>query len=222
VVDRYCVIPTRDRPDDLRDCVAAVAPQVDKVFVVDNLSRPPVMGADHPANVRVICNQDDPPNLSRLWNLGLELAASYANGDPYFVAVLNDDSVVPEGWLDAVVAAMEETGAAAGCSDPSGLLAEPLVHHQPGPVDLRFRLAGFAFVLRGDLGLRADERLAWWEGDTDLDWKARQAGGVVLVPFFPVEHRHPDEQTNARPELAVQAGRDRETFRKLWGGLVPW
>jgi GT2 family glycosyltransferase len=152
-----------------------------------------------------------------MWNLGYSVAASYANGEPHYVATINDDAIVPPGWLDAVTAAMEETGAAAGCSDPSGLLAEPLVHHRPGPVDLRFRLAGWAFVLRGDLGLRADEAMRIWYSDDDIAWQAATLGGVVLVPGYPVEHRHPNEQINARPELVEQTGRDRATFTAKWG-----
>jgi glycosyl transferase family 2 len=219
VVKRYAVIPTRSRPGDLADSVKAINTQVDRVFIVDNLSDPPVRGLDHPANTRVICHPDDPPNLSALWNVGLDLAASYADGEPYDVAVLNDDCIVPEGWLEAVAGPMRELGAAAGSSDQFGQLGEPLVHRRPGPVDLRWRLCGYAFVLRGETGLRADEELAWWYGDDALDWSARRLGGTVIVPFFPVEHRHPNGSTVGA--LAEQAGRDRATFIAKWG-MTPW
>jgi GT2 family glycosyltransferase len=219
MVRRYAVIPTRDRPADLADSVKAISPQVDRVFVVDNRSDPPVWGASLAVNTRVVCSPDDPPNLSRLWNLGLDLAASYADGDPFDVAVLNDDAVVPDGWLEIVAGMMRRRGAAAACSDPSGTLREPLVHTTPGPVDLRLRLAGWAFVLRGELGLRADESMAWWFADDDLAWRAAELGGVLLVPGLPVSHRHPNESTVG--VLAEQAGRDRVTFEAKWG-RAPW
>jgi GT2 family glycosyltransferase len=221
MVNSLALIPTRNRPGDLADCVKAIGSQVDKVIVVDNRSDPPVRPEDHGDNVWVLYCPDDPPNISRLWNAGLQVAASYTNGEPHSVAVLNDDCVVPAGWFEAVDCAMRGFGAVAGSSDPHGQLGELLIHHQPGPVDLRWRLCGYAFVLAGEVGLRADESLAWFYGDDDLDWRARQAGGVVIVPGFPVEHRWPNAQTNARPELVAQTGRDRARFAAKWG-RTPW
>ena len=64
--------------------------------------------------------------------------------------------------------------------------------------------------------------LRWWFGDDDMDWRCRQAGGTMRVPYQQVVHHDPDGSTNRDPALQVQAGLDRATFTEKWGGLAPW
>jgi hypothetical protein len=104
--------------------------------------------------------------------------------------------------------------------DQAGGRAE-ILHTQAAPVPLSQRITGYAFMLRGEAGLRADESLVWWAGDDDLGLQAQAAGGALLVPGIPVEHRAPDVQTNASPVLTAQAGRDMDTFVAKWG-VRPW
>jgi GT2 family glycosyltransferase len=222
---RVAVIPTRDRPDMLYDCVNSVIDQVDHVFIIDNASHPPADHEQWPDTVdgrpRVMSARvdEDPPNLSRLWNLGLALADNAAWGraaTAWDIVVLNDDVMVPPGWVAALSTAMRETTAVLAYPDQFGA-GRRILHTEPGPVDLRTRITGYAFMLRGEAGLRLDETFAWWYGDDDLDWRARQHGGALLVPGIPVRHRAPDAQTNARPELLAQAARDRQAFAAKWG-----
>jgi glycosyltransferase involved in cell wall biosynthesis len=228
----FAVIPTRDRPGMLADCIASVIDQVDGVYVVDNGSDPPfdpAQWAPLDGGVeKVFCARvpEDPPNLSHLWNIGLGLALlahQHAGGqpwEPYDVLVLNDDVVCPPNLVATLSAEMRATRAVMAYPDQHGG-RERILHTVAGPMDLRQRITGFAFLLRGEALLRADEDLAWWYGDDDLDWRAREAGGSLLVPGVPVEHRCPNGFTDARPELREQAARDRETFRTKWG-RTPW
>jgi hypothetical protein len=82
-------------------------------------------------------------------------------------------------------------------------------------------MIGYAFALRGSAGLFADEDLCWWWGDSDLDWRARGAGGVTSVHVPGLVHHDPNGYTNRCVELSTQAGRDRETFRAKHG-FLPW
>lgn len=226
------MIPTRDRPGMLADCIASVIDQVDAVYVVDNGSDPPFDPDAWPAREggapKVFCARVpmDPPNISRLWNIGLHLALlahEYAGGqpwEPYDVLVLNDDVVCPPSLVATLSTAMRATRAVMAFPDQHGG-REQILHTEAGPVPLTERITGFAFLLRGEAGLRADESLAWWYGDDDLDWRAREVGGSLLVSGVPVEHRDPNGFTDARPELREQAARDRETFRTKWG-RTPW
>jgi hypothetical protein len=214
---RYAVIPTRDRPAELAAVAAALHAQDVRVIVVDN-------GSDPPADVEaaaVIVDYEQPPNLSRLWNLGINLAdklASDAGQQFWDVAVVNDDAVIPDGWYTACSRAMRSVGAMAASSDPHGRITTPLVKTSPDR-DVYTRMCGWAFLLRGEGGLRADEDLRWWWGDTGIDWEARRAGGAVLIPGFPVSNRHANFTT--RGALAAQAGQDRATFEAKWGP-APW
>jgi hypothetical protein len=214
---RFAVIPTRDRPQELGECVTSLRDQGDHIIVVSN-------GADEtlfPPDVLVVNDDEQPPNLSRLWNHGMDMAAHHAGvveSGRWEVGVFNDDTVTPAGWWDAVSTAMQLTGAAAGCSDPFGRLTAPQVKTVPDS-DIYGRMTGWAFMLRGEAGLRADERLRWWFGDTDLDWAARAVGGMVMVPGFPVANSRANSTTVG--VLAEQAGRDRETFTTIHG-WAPW
>lgn len=220
---RAAVVPTRDRHDLLTECVGSVIDQVDRVIVIDNLSSPPVDVDQWHGTVGVVRIPVDPPNISAFWNVGLALADNSAHAvgaDEWDVAVLNSDVVVPPGWVDTLSAAMRSTRAVLAYPDQHGG-REQILHTKAVPVDLRQRITGYAYMLRGEAGLRLDEAMAWWYSDDDLDWRAREQGGALLVPGIPVDHRCPNGSLYERPELEEQTVRDRETFAATWG-RTPW
>lgn len=204
---RYAVIPTRDRPQDFADCIEAIAPQVDAVFVVAHLeasayAEPTMLATLGTTRAfSVIRYSALVPNISTMWNLGLSSAHRYAADRPYDVAILNDDVIVPPDWFNRVTAAMAVLGpgrASAGC-----------VRRALDP-----RMTGYAFILNGDDSLRADERFQWWFGDDDLERQARALGGVAYAVGADVIHRHPNSTTVGR--LAEIAAEDRTRFAAKW------
>lgn len=216
---RVAVVPTRDRHQLLSDCVDSIVDQVDTVVVIDNWSMPPIDVKRWCGKVIRRRSAMDPPNISALWNMGLDLAETGSvlrAVEEWDVAVLNSDVIVPAGWIDALSTAMRSTAAVLAYPDHHGG-QQQVLHTKAEPIDLRQRITGFAYMLRGEAGLRLDESMAWWYSDDDLDWTAREAGGALLVPGIPVRHLCPNESTDARPELQQQAGRDRETFIAKWG-----
>ncbi|MFI6140301.1 glycosyltransferase family 2 protein [Streptomyces griseus] len=203
----------------------SVLDQVDAVYIIDNGSQPPIDPGQWPPNVddssRVLSafTEMDPPNISQLWNLGISAASSTARmrlAKTWDVAILNSDVIVPEGWMDALSSAMRSTTAVLAYPDQFGG-QQQILHTKAEPVDLRQRITGYAYMLRGEAGLRLDESMAWWYSDDSLDWTARERGGSLLVPGIPVQHLDPNGSTNARVELQEQARRDRETFITRWG-----
>ncbi len=238
VIPRGAVVATHNRPAELARCVAALADQVDAIVVVDNASDPPVdlparmpgMRAvrDGAASIRMetLRDPEQPPNLSRLWNLGLDWIADYFRGgdiDGYDVAIVNDDATVPPGWFDAMSAAMRELGADAASSDTFGQEAPGYRRLWRGadvPMSVMTRLTGAAFLLRGEWdGARLDESMRWNFSDDDISYRARLAGGLVHVGGFRVPNEH--EDTTTVGVLAEQAGRDRATFVAKHG-RQPW
>jgi hypothetical protein len=174
-----------------------------------------------------------PPNLSALWNAGLDrIEESWVNGKYKYwtrasresnprwdVAILNDDAIVPPGWFDAVSWDMRAFDASAGCSDPDGTLRAPVHHRKIGPVGLDRRLVGYAFILRGEHDIRANEDIHWYFSDDHIDYSARELGGTVMIPGFPVEHLHPNGQMSA--ELSARVAIDARNFKDRWG-VMPW
>lgn len=220
---RAAVIPTRNRHDMLADCINSVVDQVDSVIVIDNQSRPPIDPEPWHGKVGVVSVPIDPPNISTLWNVGLALADAQAHQhdvERWDIAVLNSDVVIPPGWIETLSTAMRSTTAVLAYPDQHGGTRQ-ILHTKAEPIDLRQRITGYAFMLRGETGLRLDESMKWWASDDDIDWVARERGGALLVPGTPVEHRCPNASMYERPELKTQAGRDMETFRRKWG-RTPW
>lgn len=228
VPGRYAVVATRDRPTELAAVVDALHAQGAALVVVDNGSTPPASppidrDADSALTTAptVIVDDEQPPNLSRLWNLGLAEVEEQARRRgliEWDVAVVNDDAVLPHGWFDACVTALRDTGAAAACSDPHNRLGARLLKTAPDR-DVFTRMCGWAFILRGEAGLRADEDLRWWYGDTSIDFEARTKGGMVVIPGYPVGNVWANSTTVG--PLAAQAARDRVAFAAKWGG-APW
>ncbi|MFJ8049822.1 glycosyltransferase family 2 protein [Streptomyces luteogriseus] len=222
-VYRVAVIPTRDRHDLLTECVGSVVDQVDSVLIVDNLSDPPVEVDQWHGKVGVVRLPVDPPNISTFWNTGIALAdaaAHRAGAEQWDIAVLNSDVVAPPGWVMSLSMAMRGSPAVLAYPDQHGG-SDVVLHTKAEPIDLRQRITGFAYLLRGEAGLRLDESMAWWYSDDDLDWRAREQGGALLVPGLAVDHRCPNGSMYERPELGEQAGRDRVTFAEKWG-RTPW
>ena len=191
-VPRYALIPTHNRPARLLALVYALSNQCDQIIVLDNASDPPVDAgklefAAGRAKVTVLRDEEQPPNLGRFFNVMLD-ECGRVGGAPerWDVAVLNDDAIVPAGWYDACADGLREHESAViahtAPTEPR-LLTE--IHNDPGN-----RMCPHAFVMRGETHMRADETLRWWFGDTDLDLRARQAGGVLSVPGPMVRHAH--------------------------------
>jgi hypothetical protein len=218
---RYAVIPS-NRRECLWQCIEAIDPQVDKVIVIDTLGG----WSSSSFNDRVFfLAEEGEPNISRWWNRGLDYPATHhrhamdndlSTPAKFDVAVLNDDAIVPERWFDAVAGTMRQMGVAAGCSGAMGM---PVLHTQNQAPPLATRMQGFAFVLAGELGLRADEQFVWYCGDDDLGRRAAIAGGMVMVPGFPVNHLHPNGQVN--DVLAAAIPGDMQRYVDKWGGR-PW
>lgn len=220
-------MPTHNRHDELKQLISQLSRQCDGVVIVDNASVPQVDtrglydAADWNLNITVIRDAEQPPNLSRLWNVGLDavkMTMDLIGEDIWDVAIFNDDAVLPDDWWDDVTSNMRKTAAAAACRAPYSSVNEFVLQTAPDG-NIGQRLCGWAFMMCGERGLRIDERFRWWFGDTDLDWQARNAGGMLLVPGKPVENMHANQSTVG--ELAEQAGRDRQTFIEKWG-WVPW
>lgn len=222
-VPSFAIVITHNRPQLLADCVKAIRPQVEATVIIDNASEPAVTREDFPVegNTLALINEPlQPPNLSYLWNLGFDMVKRLHNSPQWNVAVLCDDVMAPDGWVDAVSSCMRSLGAAAGSTHQWREVATPILKQAPDR-DLQNRMCGWAFVLTGEKDIRADEDLMWWFCDTSIDFQARQNGGMVICPG-PIAHNiHPNDFTTRIPLLAQRSGLDGEVFGRKWGGR-PW
>lgn len=230
-VPRYAIIPTHNRPAKLLSLVVSLGSQCDRIVIVDNASTPPVdekhLQASVPEHctVEVIRDEEQPPNLARLWNVMFDRCAELARDEntnvyetlyltKWDVAVFNDDSVVPAGWYDTVATALREHETAAVAHTGDRPVAKPdLVESYPYARDRR--MAPHAFVVRGELGLRADESMRWWCFDDDFNRQAIDKGGVLAVPGPVVVNSQANQSTSG--VLAEQAQKDLATFAAKWG-----
>lgn len=217
---QYGVIPTNGR-HCFRQAAETLRYQVDDLIVIEggpDARYVDTQGYGLSLDMSVVREPD--MNISKWWNLGMTLAAGKAEemGVKFWdVIIINDDVIVPDGWVKSVTDTMREMKVAAACSGGRGSM--PVLHTKPGPVDLYTRMQGFAFALAGEMGARCNEQLAWWFGDDHLDWLSRQLGGTVMIPGHHVTHLHPNGQMT--PELQEQTGKDAAAFKAYWG-MVPW
>lgn len=199
----------------------AIQPQVDYTIIVYTV--PYRDGEFRPVAGQGAALRDlRSPNISRWWNQGFDLAKrvndlSDGATKEYDVAVLNDDVIVPEGWFDAVATKMREMRAAAACSGAPAVV--PIFHTHAGPVPLHTRMQGFAFMVAGEKGIKANEEFRWYYSDDWMDWESRRNGGMVMVPGYNVTHLYPNGQMTG--ELQVFCAEDAAKFQALWG-MMPW
>jgi GT2 family glycosyltransferase len=168
---RYAVIPTRDREAKYLRCVQAIRAQVDGLITVAHMDAPYAVG-------HVLPYRADPPNISRMWNLGLSAAASLADDAPHEVAILNDDVVVPPRWFDTLSAGLAANGHVLG----SGRWPR-----SPTP-----SMCGAAFLIHGNT-IRPNEAWPWYGSDDWLEHEAERSwGGWTRLPDLRIEHDHED------------------------------
>lgn len=200
---RYVIVPTRGRAC-LQDCLAAISNQVDEGVLINtdpDVDRPPVDYDRLSAHFAVVPDFKG-PNISRWWNAGFDWCAEDAAIKGYStwdVAVLNDDVIVPENWFTIVAETMRRSGLAAGCS--GGITPIPTTLTEACKVPIMQRMQGFAFIMRGELGLRACEEIPWYGSDDYMDVQARLAGGMVMVPGYHVNHLYPNHYLSTVPGL---------------------
>lgn len=139
---------------------------------------------------------DEGMNISRWWNLGL--AHAYKQRDCDLVLVLNDDIIIPDGWLPAMISAIE-----AGYTGAS-------TDRAPG----RNTISGWAFALDPKQKVLCDENLVWWYGDDDIQRQCEQLGGFGILNC-PIPENILANSTYDR--MQVQTQRDRETYEAKWG-----
>lgn len=211
----FAVVPSRDRDDCLRECIASLDPQTDGVVVINNGD--PARAdwiTKTPGVLVVIQDGQQPPNLSNLLNQGIEQVETLAKVSEltaWNVALLNDDAEVPPGWVDLLGSAMRDSAAAAAYVDRVGRAGRHL--SRTPPADASQLMTCWACLVRGELGLRWDEDLRWWFGDNLFDLACRKSGGVVAVGGALPLHKHPSAATMASVELSEQARRDEQTYR---------
>lgn len=219
-IPRYAIVPTRNRPKVAIESLVSIVGQVDVTLVIDNgdEDKMPDPSDDHTwTSYYLLHDETQPVNLSSLWNQGLDWVEADARRmgvDAWDVAVLNDDVILRPGWFAAVSEAMRKNGASAGCTG-----GVTVTHRKAGPVGLHARMQGWAFMLRGERGLRADESMAWWYADDDLGWRAADDGGMSMVRGPEAYNRFPNGQMT--PERHEQAAKDAARFEEKWGRL-PW
>lgn len=218
-IPTYAIIPTNGRPC-FKECLYAVAKQVDQVVVVEGGPEADYLNS-HSYEEEFTVIREPELNISKWWNLGLALIGDWAKGRKltrWNVVILNDDAIIPDTWVDTVAAKMRQMGAAAASTgNPNPI---PAFHTHAGPVNLSTRMQGFAFMLAGEKGVRANETLKWYFSDDHVDWSSRQLGGLVSIPGYHVRHLHPNGQMTQ--ELQEQVARDAEAFTAYWGGMRPW
>lgn len=216
----FAIIPTNGR-DCFKRCLEAVYDQVDRVYVVEGGPDAKIIDADLEYGSDFTIIREPELNISKWWNLGLKLIANRALASrmaKWNVVILNDDAIIPQGWVHQLDKTMRGMGVAAASSgNPAPI---PALHTQPGPVGLATRMQGFAFMLAGEKGVRANEQLKWYFSDDHVDWLSRQKGGMVSVPGLYVTHLHPNGQVT--PEIQEQIAKDAHTFTQYWNGMRPW
>jgi len=209
-VPTYVVVASRERPEMLATLRAQLAGQATGLFVFDNGYDTPPAGA--------IEAHGWP--LHRMWNTGLDMAEKAAEGGPYNVLVINDDVEVPARFCAQLAAGLR--------SDDDNWIAYPNWRNhslRPGETlatstDKKSgqTMSGWAFMLRGETGLRFDERYQWWYGDADLERRVRAAGKhTVCVGGCHARHLDPLRSTVEDPARVAQVEADEKLFASVWG-----
>lgn len=215
MINLFAVIPSGNRLAELTALTKVLAEDGVNVIVVNTgYEHEEISQLGTPDNLVYIYDATrDPVNIQSWWAHGLRWAKEMNDsrgGEEYVVAVLNDDIVIKNGFVHELAAGIFRHDVVLSYPDVYGLQFDQ-DFHQPS----HWRMSGYAFALRGSAEIYPDERFVWWGGDQSMEWEAFTKGGTVLVASATVQHLYPNQSTVG--ELAEAAGRDRETFKEIWG-----
>jgi GT2 family glycosyltransferase len=219
-VPTFVVVPVKDRHDLTAQLLASLEGQgYADIFLFDNGSVEPP-----PAEWNAIPAAG--MNIHEMWNRGVEIALEQMHGQPFNVAILNNDIKIEDEFLDRLALALR--------SEPRLVLVSPNYDNRDlksgdiqevkgicaGRYDGTGGFAGFAFVVKGEWferGYRFPEDLDWWFGDNDIAMSIEQAGGMMgIVGGVPCEHIGGGSQTPPPPDFQAKIRADGETFKAKW------
>lgn len=213
----FVVIAAKNRHDMTYNLLGQLDEKA-HVVLYDNGSQPPLT----PARECMLVKADDWP-LHRMWNAGLdaaETAARELGAERWNVAILNNDLEVPPGFLSQLESGIR------GHDDY--WISYPNYHGSEIPDNAAMvtkgdpdgdgrSLCGWAFMVKGESGLRFDEQFQWWYGDSDIQRQTEAAGKhVVCVGGCHCRHLEPNKSTREDPLRIAQAIEDEAKFAKKW------
>ena len=215
----WAVIPSCCRGEPLGKLVSQLQDEGVSVVVIDTGYDPPL---EPLGGVTVIRDVEQPKNISRWWNTGISYVSKlfHDTSTRHAIAILNDDVVLQPNTVRVLAEEMWAVGSTIAYPDQHGK-GHNLLNTEARQIDLRDRIVGYAFVIDGHSDIYADERLEWWFGDDDIDWKARKRNGSLLVGGVTVQHLSPNGWQVTNPELVERAWQDRVEFARKWG-MTPW
>lgn len=166
-------------------------------------------------------------NIHEMWNLGLDMAAKDAGEYRHNVAILNNDINIGPFFLSGLVKSLRSrSDMAVVCPNYDERPGTGIEFRQDiaaGRQDGTGGIAGFAFVLRGELEYRFPEWLEWWFGDNHmlitLTYLRQKRAGIVLDTA--VEHIKGGSQTGdyfIDPVLRAKVQEDKRKFSQWLQG----
>jgi hypothetical protein len=191
-LDIWMTIPSGTRRQYLQDIIQDSNIPPEKIVIVHTVESEPIDGVNNIWDL-------EPVNIHRWWNKGIDVARTFGAD---YIAVLNDDLKLKNDPINKIANSMKELNA---------ILGYPLPYTGAIP--------GYCWVLDIKSNIRADEKLRWWYGDNDIQYKAAMQGEFIYVPCE-VEHIHPNELTASNPDLIELTKADQKYFEEKWGTLL--
>jgi hypothetical protein len=155
-------------------------------------------------------------NLAYWWNVGLDYVADHETGS-HEVMIVTSDTIGNGSSVALLRAALRDRGLSMVGPNPHGDTAQVWTVDQHRSVTTR--VPAECFMLRGELGLRADERMPWWYCDDDLEMQARQHAPVGVIGDTGLRTAEPS--TYLTNEQHQQAAESRDLFTTKWN-RQPW
>jgi hypothetical protein len=105
-VNLWAVIPSKDRSEMLVSLCGQLLLDGVRVVVIDTGYEPELVEILWHGDIQIIRDVAEPPNISRWWNLGLDHIKKIEGEREHVVAILNDDIVIPEGFVQKLAPAV--------------------------------------------------------------------------------------------------------------------
>lgn len=213
------------RTQEVNDLFSSLSAMTTRNLVVTNLPEPVSPWTVSEADV--ICYPGTDFNISLWWDYGLQyIRSQYSAEDEWDVLLIESDARIPQVDLLTLRLAMRDNQCVMAGADWQDCLKPYDVKVRrdnsewvaPGREAWQSRLPGMALLVAGEAGLDHEPlQPRFWFSDDHLEWKAREAGGTVLVGGTTIHHN--GTQGPLKGDLLKWAEEDKVRFKEYWGGL---
>lgn len=197
-----------------------------QIYLMNNGESQSFPWGEHPNCSTIECKG---MNIHQMWNLGISISSRSTQKDIpqlYSVMLLNNDTKIDTSdYLQTLERLLRSADNIAAVSSSTGQLTPQQIETQFEYGNEHNHIRGDAFMIKGELPFRFDERYIWYYGEMDYICQIENSGYLSCISYL-AHHTPIDGGSNTIREFDYEyfnrfLMNDQDIFYHKWPQVVP-